>query len=85
MASRWALQDAKNRFSEVVTKALTEGPQTVTRHGRDAVVVVSAEEYRQAVKTRPSLAQALLNSPLRGAALDLSREGDALHGPLDLG
>lgn len=85
MGSRWALQDAKNRFSEVVTKALTEGPQTVTRHGRDAVVVLSAEEYRQTVKARPSLAQVLLTSPLRGAALDLSRADDVPHDPLDLG
>lgn len=41
----WKLQDAKARFSEVVRKAQTEGPQRVTVHGRDAVVVVSASEY----------------------------------------
>ena len=41
----WKLQDAKARFSEVVRKAQTEGPQHVTVHGRDAVVIVSASEY----------------------------------------
>jgi prevent-host-death family protein len=41
---RWSVQDAKNRFSEVV-EAAREKPQTVTKHGKRAVVVVAAEEY----------------------------------------
>lgn len=41
----WKLQDAKARFSELVRAAQAEGPQRVTVHGRDAVVVLSAEEY----------------------------------------
>jgi prevent-host-death family protein len=41
----WQLQEAKQRFSEVVRRALTSGPQVVTRHGRAAVVVVSAEDF----------------------------------------
>ena len=41
----WQLQEAKQRFSEVVRRALTSGPQVVTRHGRAAVVIVSAEDY----------------------------------------
>jgi prevent-host-death family protein len=41
----WKLEDAKNRFSEVVRLAMAEQPQRVTRNGRDAVVVVSAAEY----------------------------------------
>ncbi|MCX7327384.1 MAG: type II toxin-antitoxin system Phd/YefM family antitoxin, partial [Hyphomicrobiales bacterium] len=41
----WQLQDAKNRFSEVVSKAMREGPQTVTLRGDRAAVVVSAEDY----------------------------------------
>jgi prevent-host-death family protein len=43
----WALQDAKARFSEVVRKAKTEGPQRITVHGREEVIVVSVEEYRR--------------------------------------
>jgi prevent-host-death family protein len=42
---RWRLQDAKARFSEVVRRARDSGPQRVTLHGRDAVVIVSAETW----------------------------------------
>jgi antitoxin Phd len=42
---RWKLEDAKARFSELVRRAHDEGPQTVTVRGREAVVVVSAEQY----------------------------------------
>jgi prevent-host-death family protein len=41
----WQLQEAKAKFSELVQKAIDEGPQTVTRHGKAAVVVLSAEQY----------------------------------------
>jgi prevent-host-death family protein len=44
LSGQWALQDAKARFSEVVRKARTEGPQRITVHGREEVVVVSVEE-----------------------------------------
>ena len=42
----WQLQQAKQQFSEVVRRALEDGPQVVTRHGRQAVVVVSAAEFK---------------------------------------
>lgn len=44
---RWPLQDAKARFSELVRRVKTQGPQRVTVHGREEVVVVSAEEFRR--------------------------------------
>ncbi len=43
----WQFQEAKQRFSEVVRRALESGPQVVTRHGRPAVVVVAAAEYER--------------------------------------
>ncbi|PTS90356.1 MULTISPECIES: type II toxin-antitoxin system Phd/YefM family antitoxin [unclassified Caulobacter] len=43
----WSLAEAKAKFSELVERARTEGPQRLTRNGKDAVVVVSAEEYRR--------------------------------------
>jgi prevent-host-death family protein len=43
----WLLQDAKARFSELVRKVRSEGPQHVTVHGRDEVVVVASEEFRR--------------------------------------
>lgn len=59
----WQLQDAKNRFSEVVKRAGDEGPQTVTVHGRRAVVVISALEYDQLVGPRMSFTDFLLSNP----------------------
>jgi prevent-host-death family protein len=44
-SATWKLQDAKARFSEVVRRARSEGPQHVTMHGRDSVVVVSSDEF----------------------------------------
>lgn len=76
MLSRWQLQDAKNRFSELVDTALTAGPQMVTRHGEDAVVIVPAETYRALTRPKGSLVEFFANSPLRGAGLTLTRDGD---------
>jgi len=72
---RWALQDAKARFSEVVRKAKTEGPQRITVHGREEVVVVSVEEYRRAKgqPTGEALVKLLHDSPLREINMERSR------------
>lgn len=43
----WQIQEAKQRFSEVVRRALRDGPQVVTRHGEAAVVVLSAHDYQK--------------------------------------
>lgn len=56
----WQLQDAKNRFSEVVKRAREDGPQIVTVHGQPAAVVVSAPEFEKLVKPRMSFADFLL-------------------------
>lgn len=73
---RWQLQDAKNRFSEVVRKARDEGPQVITVHGRDAVVIVSAEQYKRSARPMDSLADFVRNSPLAGLDLDIERSRD---------
>jgi antitoxin Phd len=59
MRQTWQLQEAKNRFSEVVEEALQHGPQTVTRHGREAVVILSYEEYTKLKPQQTNLLQAL--------------------------
>ncbi len=46
-AGSWVLHDAKARFSELVRRAKSEGPQLVTVHGREEVVVVAADEFRR--------------------------------------
>lgn len=61
----WNLAEAKNRLSEVVNLALTEGPQTITRR-KDAVVVISAERYAQLIGDKPDFKEYLL----RGIGLD---------------
>lgn len=72
---RWPLQDAKARFSELVRKARSEGPQHVTVHGRDEVVVVAAETYRQLAgqPTGAALIEAMQSSPFRDIDLDVPR------------
>ena len=57
----WQLQDAKNRFSEVVKRAREEGPQTVTVHGQRAAVVVSALAFDALIKPRMSFVDFLLS------------------------
>jgi len=63
----WLLQDAKARFSELVRRVRSEGPQHVTVHGRDEVVVIAAEEFRrlQGERTGHALVEALQASPHR--------------------
>jgi prevent-host-death family protein len=70
----WQLQEAKNRFSEVVNKALEEGPQTVTRHGEEIVVILSKAEYNRLLKSQTSLLDFFRQSPLVGIELDLERD-----------
>ena len=70
----WQLQTAKARFSELVQKATEEGPQTVTRRGKPAVVVVAAEEFERMRERTPTLKELLLECPLEG--VDLERERD---------
>jgi prevent-host-death family protein len=64
--STWKLEDAKNRFSEVVRLALSDQPQRVTRNGRDAVVVISAAEYDRLAKPQ-NLIEFMQASPLAEA------------------
>ena len=70
---KWSIQDAKNRFSEVVAAA-AQKPQVVTKHGKPAVVVVAADEYARLRKLKhlkaPSLAEMLLAMPRGDAEFD---------------
>ena len=73
---RWQLQEAKNRLSELVRKARAEGPQVITLRGRDAVVVMSANEFGKLSRPRGSLVDFFRKSPLAGVDLDLERSTD---------
>jgi prevent-host-death family protein len=77
--ARWQLQTAKARFSEVFRRARSEGPQYVTRGGKEAVVIVPVEEFdRLTARTRQpeSLVEFFAQSPLAGVDLDLERKPD---------
>ena len=72
---RWLLQDAKARFSELVRRVRSEGPQHVTVHGRDEVVVISAEEFRRLKGdlTGEALIAAMQASPHRDIEIEPKR------------
>jgi antitoxin Phd len=72
----WKLEDAKARLSELVRLAKEQGPQRVTVYGRDAVVVISAEDYARVapVREQPSLHGLLAESPLRDLRISQARE-----------
>jgi prevent-host-death family protein len=71
----WLLQDAKARFSELVRKVRSEGPQHVTVHGRDEVVVIAAEEFRRlkGSVTGKALVEAMQASPHRESDIEPRR------------
>jgi len=76
----WQLQAAKQRFSELVERARREGPQVVTKHGREAVVVVSAEEYRRLTERGDDLVEFVRAAP-DFDQLELRRTGDTGREP----
>jgi prevent-host-death family protein len=79
----WTVASAKAHLSEVVNRALSEGPQMITRNGRKAVVVVSAQEWEKRTKRQGSLVEFFANSPLRGAKLKIERSKEGFR-PVDL-
>ena len=77
--NEWQLQDAKARFSEVFRLARECGPQRVTKHGREAVVVIPAEEFARLIGAgarKGTLAEFFAASPLRGSGINLERPRD---------
>jgi len=74
MGNVWQLQDAKNKFSNLVDKAHRDGPQIVTKHGRESVVILAMEDYQKLRKPEADLVSFLRNSPLVGIDLDFERD-----------
>ena len=70
----WQLQEAKARFSELVQKTIDEGPQTITRRGKESIVVVSSEEYRRLKHPDNDLVSFLRSAP--HLELDIGRSPD---------
>jgi prevent-host-death family protein len=82
MNTDWQIQDAKNRLSEVIARALKQGPQLITKHGEKTVVVISYAEYEKLRKSQGKLSEFFRASPLAG--LDVKRDQSAPRQGLDL-
>jgi prevent-host-death family protein len=77
----WTVAEAKAKFSEVIDRAQSDGPQTVTRNGRAAVVIVAVEEWERKTRRTGNLAEFFAASPLRGSELKVGRRKDRARKP----
>jgi prevent-host-death family protein len=80
-AHTWTVAEAKAKFSEVLESARTNGPQTVTKNGRTAAIVVSAAEWAQKTRHTGNLATFFAESPLRDSGLAADRAKDQPRAP----
>ena len=74
MANVWQLQEAKNKFSNLVDKARLDGPQIVTKHGKESVVIIAFEDYQKLNKPTSDIISFFKESPLSGMNIDLTRD-----------
>lgn len=79
--SEWSVARAKAKFSEVIDRALSEGPQSITRRGRKSVVVVSTDEWKRMTRRSGNLAEFFARSPLRQSGLSVERLTGGLRDP----
>jgi len=77
MGNVWQLQEAKNKFSHLVDKARHDGPQFVTKHGKESVVIIAIEDYQKLNKPTSDLISFFKHSPLSDINLDLTRDKSA--------
>ena len=73
MKNRWQLQEAKSRFSEVVNDALSHGPQRITRHGEEVVVLLSMKDFKRLTRPKGDIISFFSQAPFGEADVDLSR------------
>jgi len=74
MGNVWQLQEAKNKFSNLVDKAHHDGPQIVTTHGKESVVIIAIEDYQKFNRPQSDLISFFKKSPLSGIDLDMTRD-----------
>jgi antitoxin Phd len=85
MPQVWQLQEAKNKFSQVVNDALHHGPQVITKHGVETAVLLSYADYQQiTVQQQQKLSEFFRNSPLVGVELELTRDKSPIRRETDL-
>ena len=81
-SASWAVAEAKAQFSQLMERALTDGPQSITRNGKPTVVVVSDEEWQRKARRTGNLAEFFAASPLHRSGLKLVRVRGGLR-PLE--
>jgi prevent-host-death family protein len=69
----WTVAAAKAKLSELIDRARSDGPQTITRRGRTAAVLVAPEEWERKTRRVGNLAEFFAASPLRGSRLKVDR------------
>jgi len=84
MARIWQLQEAKNKLSELVDEALTEGPQVITKRGVETAIVLSYADYRKLLLNQQKLSDFFRESPFVGVELDLTRDTSPSRGDVAL-
>ena len=84
MQKEWKLQEAKSKFSEVVDRAIEEGPQVITRHGKEVVMIISCADYRKMTKPAMNLYEFFRTSPLVDCDIDFTRIDSPVPAPLEL-
>ena len=80
----WQLQEAKNKLSELIDRAVSEGPQIITRHGIEVAVVMPFAQYKQLTAPQQRLGEFFLASPLRNSDLMLERNSSTSLRQLEL-
>ena len=70
----WQLQEAKNKFSEVVDQAVKNGPQEITRHGKKTAVILSMKDYRTLLGRKGNLADFFRHSQLSEISLERNKD-----------
>lgn len=84
MIRSWQLQEAKNKFSQVVEDAVSDGPQIITKHGVEVAIVMSYAEYQKVIASKGKVSEFFRDSPLAGIDLDLSRDQSEMRKDQDL-
>ena len=84
MARVWQLQEAKNKFSEVVDEAIKHGPQIITKRGVETVIVLSYTQYRKVMLNQKKLSDFFRDSPLAKVDINLRRDKSGLRADIIL-
>ena len=80
----WQVQEAKNKFSELLERAGHGEPQVITKHGAEVAVLISIGQYKERFAREQSLVEFLLNSPLADSGLVVTRHQGEYRPPVDL-